>query len=113
MALQAQKSQDDYFQEAGPMRLTPLTVKWCLRPNLAVTDNLFQPDLRSGKPDIRPQGHVDISAGYQGQNIQNPTLPESARKTGGLDFNEDANLNVVGAVGSKLKPLSAIIPRQF
>ncbi len=46
---------------------------------------------------------MDISVGYQGQNIQNPTLPESARRTGGLDFQENANLNVVGNIGSKLK----------
>jgi cell surface protein SprA len=105
MALQAQQSQDDYFRSRADA-LDALNRKM-LRPNLAVTDNLFNRIFGPGKPDIRPQGYVDISAGYQGQNIQNPTLPESARKTGGLDFNEDANLNVVGAVGSKLKlPIS-------
>ena len=46
---------------------------------------------------------MDILAGYQGQNVQNPTLPEAARKTGGLDFNMDANVNVLGNIGSKLK----------
>ena len=105
MALQAQQSEDDYFRSRADA-LDALNRKM-IRPDLAVTDNLFNRIFGPGKPDIRPQGYVDISAGYQGQNIQNPTLPESARKTGGLDFNEDANLNVVGAVGSKLKlPIS-------
>ena len=36
-----------------------------------------------------------------------PTLPEAARKTGGLDFNLDANVNVLGNIGNKLKlPIS-------
>ncbi|MBS1562784.1 MAG: cell surface protein SprA, partial [Bacteroidetes bacterium] len=60
-----------------------------------------------GKVDIKPQGSVDITAGYQGQNIKNPTLPERARKSGGFDFNMDANLNVIANIGDKLKlPIS-------
>ena len=50
---------------------------------------------------------MDITAGYQGQNIKNPTLPERARKSGGLDFNEAAQLNVNASIGNKLKfPIS-------
>src|ERR1700726_3714572 len=78
--------------------------KKMLRPPFSVTDNLFNRLFGNGKIDIKPQGNVDITVGYQGQNVQNPTLPESARKTGGLDFNEDANINVLGNIGSKLKP---------
>jgi cell surface protein SprA len=78
-----------------------------MRPNLTVSDNLFNRIFGTGKPDIRPQGNVDITAGYQGQNIENPTLPQSARRQGGLMFDESANLSVVGSVGSKLKlPIS-------
>jgi cell surface protein SprA len=73
-----------------------------MRPNLAVSDNLFNRIFGSGKPDIRPQGNVDITAGYQGQNIENPTLPASARRQGGLMFDESANINVLGKIGSKL-----------
>lgn len=73
-----------------------------IRPNLAVSDNLFNRIFGTGKPDIRPQGNVDITAGYQGQNIENPTLPESARRQGGLMFDESANINVLGKIGSKL-----------
>ncbi|HEX6916243.1 MAG TPA: cell surface protein SprA [Chitinophagaceae bacterium] len=42
-------------------------------------------------------------AGYQGQNIKNPTLPERARKNGGFDFDMNANLNVIANIGEKLK----------
>ena len=46
---------------------------------------------------------MDLSAGYQGQNIQNPTLPERARKNGGFDFNMNSQLQVDGNIGDKLK----------
>ncbi len=105
MQIQARNSQDEYFRKRADA-LSALNKK-LLRPKLSVSDNLFNRIFGEGKPDIRPQGNVDITAGYQGQNIQNPTLPESARKTGGLDFNMNANLNVIGNIGSKLKlPIS-------
>ncbi len=42
-------------------------------------------------------------AGYQGQNINNPTLPERARNNGGFDFNMNAQVNVNANIGDKLK----------
>ncbi|HTI07755.1 MAG TPA: cell surface protein SprA [Puia sp.] len=105
MQMQADSSQDEYFRKRADA-LSALNKK-LLRPKLSVSDNLFNRIFGEGKPDIRPQGNVDITAGYMGQNIQNPTLPESARKTGGPDFNMSANLNVIGNIGSKLKvPIS-------
>ncbi len=101
MLLQSRKSENDYFRQRADM-LSLLNQKR-YRPKLAVKDNLFNRLFGQGKIDIRPQGNVDITAGYQGQNVQNPTLPENARKTGGLDFNMDANVNVLGNIGSKLK----------
>ncbi|MDR3712916.1 MAG: cell surface protein SprA [Puia sp.] len=101
MRLQAQQSEDDYFRQRADA-LSALNKKM-LRPDLSVTDNLFNRIFGNAKPDIRPSGNVDITAGYQGQNIQNPTLPESARKTGGFDFNESAALSVIGNIGTKLK----------
>jgi cell surface protein SprA len=57
----------------------------------------------NGKIDIRPTGYVDILAGYQGQNINNPTLPERARKNGGFDFNMNSQFQVDANIGDKLK----------
>ncbi|MBO9571346.1 MAG: cell surface protein SprA, partial [Chitinophagaceae bacterium] len=77
------------------------------RPKLSVTDNLFNRIFGTGRVEIRPQGDINLIAGYQGQNIKNPALPERARKNGGFDFDMNANLNVVGNIGSKLKlPIS-------
>ncbi|MDO6429710.1 cell surface protein SprA [Flavitalea sp. BT771] len=105
MLLRSRQSENDYFRKRADA-LSALNKK-LLRPKLSVGDNLFNRIFGNGKIDIRPQGNVDIMAGYQGQNIQNPTLPERARKTGGFDFNMNANLNVIGNIGDKLKlPIS-------
>ena len=73
------------------------------RPKLSLTDGLFNRLFGNGKIEISPQGNVDITAGYQGQRIDNPTLPERARKNGGLDFNMNAQVNVNANIGDKLK----------
>jgi len=105
MRLRGKQLEDDYFKQRSDV-LSDLNRK-LLIPKLSVTDNLFNRIFGNGKIDIKPQGSVDITAGYQGQNIKNPTLPERARKSGGFDFNMDANLNVIANIGDKLKlPIS-------
>ncbi len=105
MKLYSKQSEDDYFRQRADM-LSDLNRR-LEQPKLNINNSLFNRLFGNGKVDIRPQGNVDILAGYQGQNVQNPTLPEAARKTGGLDFNMDANVNVLGNIGSKLKlPIS-------
>jgi cell surface protein SprA len=105
MQLTNQQSVDNYFRQRADM-LSDLNRR-LQQPKLDINNTLFNRLFGNGKIDIRPQGNVDILAGYQGQNVQNPTLPEAARKTGGLDFNMDANVNVLGNIGSKLKlPIS-------
>ncbi len=73
------------------------------KPKLSLTDNLFNRIFGNGKIDIVPQGNVDVTAGYQGQKIDNPTLPERARRNGGLDFQMNAQMNVNANIGDKLK----------
>ena len=73
------------------------------RPKLSLTDNLFNRIFGNGKIEITPQGNVDVTAGYQGQRIDNPTLPERARRNGGLDFQMNAQLSVNANIGDKLK----------
>ena len=74
-----------------------------IKPKLSLYDNLFNRLFGNGKINITPQGNVDLTAGYQGQNIQNPTLPEAARKSGGFDFDMNAQVNVNADIGGKLK----------
>jgi cell surface protein SprA len=101
----AKQQEDEYFRKRADI-LSDLNRK-NIRPKLSVSESFFNRIFGTGKVDIRPQGNVDIIAGYQGQNIKNPTLPERARKNGGFDFDMNANLSVLGNVGSKLKlPIS-------
>jgi cell surface protein SprA len=96
-----QQSQDDYFQQRANI-LTLLNDKKSA-PKLNVYDNLFNRLFGNAKVNIVPQGNVDVLAGYKGQNIENPALPVNARKTGGLDFNMNAQVNVNASIGDKLK----------
>jgi len=100
-AMIGRQQEMDYFKKrANTMDLLNRNV---VQPKLSLYDNLFNRLFGNGKIDITPQGNVDVTAGYQGQNIQNPTLPEAARKSGGLDFNMDAQVNVNANIGDKLK----------
>ena len=100
-AMEAQKSEDNYFQERA--NTLSLLNRGQVMPKLNIYNNLFNRLFGNGKIDIQPQGNVDVTAGYQGQNVDNPTLPENARKNGGFDFNMAAQLNVIANIGDKLK----------
>ncbi|MES2005452.1 MAG: cell surface protein SprA [Bacteroidota bacterium] len=103
--LESQKAESDYFKKRAAA-LTALNLK-PPRPKMQVYNKLFDRIFGTSgnglKVDIRPSGEVNIMAGYQGQNIENPTLPERARKNGGFDFDMNAKLNVNANIGDKLK----------
>jgi cell surface protein SprA len=101
-AMRNKQTDNNYFKKRS--NTTSLLNKGKLnRPKLSLTDNLFNRLFGSGKIDITPNGSVDITVGYQGQRINNPTLPERARKSGGLDFNLASQLNMNANIGDKLK----------
>ena len=82
--MQAHKAETDYFKK----RANTLNIlnRGQVKPKLNIYDNLFNRLFGNGKIDIQPQGNVDITAGYQGQNIKNPTLPERRKEKWGLRF---------------------------
>ncbi len=100
--LRGRQAEVEYFKKRANT-LNILNRKTGIKPRLSLYDNLFNRLFGNGKVEISPQGNVDISAGYQGQNIKNPTLPERARKNGGFDFNMNAQVNVNASIGDKLK----------
>ncbi|HUS03808.1 MAG TPA: cell surface protein SprA, partial [Chitinophagaceae bacterium] len=105
VALQGKKDEKEYFQKRA--NTLSLLNRKLIKPKLNIYDNLFNRLFGNGKIEIQPQGNVDITAGYQGQNIKNPTLPERARKNGGFDFDMAAQLNVNANIGNKLRfPIS-------
>jgi cell surface protein SprA len=104
-ALEGQKQEDDYFNQRS--QTLDMLNRQVIRPPMQVYkslfDRIFGVSPHGLKVEIKPQGTVDLQMGYQGQNIDNPTLPEAARKTGGFDFTENANLSVIANIGDKLK----------
>jgi cell surface protein SprA len=104
--IQARKAEVEYFRKRANI-LSSLNRKM-ERPKLQWHNSLVNRIFGAGpdgmpKVEIKPQGNIDILAGYQGQNIKNPALPERARRTGGFDFDMNANLSLIGNIGDKLK----------
>ena len=99
--IKGKQSETEYFQKRS--NLMSVLNRGRIKPKLSLYDNLFNRLFGNGKINITPQGNVDITAGYQGQNIKNPTLPERARKSGGFDFDMNAQVNVNADIGGKLK----------
>ena len=99
--LQGKKDEQDYFKKRAAL-LSNMNRR-IYKPKFRISDDLFNRLFGTGKVEIRPTGYVDLLLGYQGQNIKNPTLPERARKNGGLDFNMNSQLQVDANIGDKLK----------
>jgi cell surface protein SprA len=99
--LRGRQQEIDYFKKRS--NTTSILNRGKVKPKLSIYDGLFNRLFGNGKINISPQGNVNITAGYQGQKIDNPTLPERARKNGGFDFDYAAQLNVNADIGGKLK----------
>ncbi|MBS1513100.1 MAG: cell surface protein SprA [Bacteroidetes bacterium] len=103
--LRGRQAEMEYFMKRA--NTTSILNRGKVKPKLSIYDNLFNRLFGNGKINITPQGNVGVTAGYQGQNIKNPTLPERARKNGGFDFDMQSQLNVNADIGGKLKfPIS-------
>ncbi len=103
--LKTAKDEQSYFrQRANSIGVLNRKIS---RPKSKVFDSFF--DRLFGKTgsnlkiDIQPVGEINIKAGYQGQNVKNPTLPERARKNGGFDFDANTNFSLNASIGDKLK----------
>lgn len=99
--LQGRRDEAEYFRKRANtlINLNRRNVK----PHFGFSPDWMNRITGNGKVEIRPSGYVDIAAGYQGQNIKNPTLPERARKNGGFDFNMNAQLQVDANIGDKIR----------
>jgi cell surface protein SprA len=103
--LKANQDEQAYFrQRANSIGVLNRKI---IRPKSKVFDSYF--DRLFGKTgsdlkvDIKPVGEINLKAGYQGQDVQNPTLPERARKNGGFDFDANTNFSMNASIGDKLK----------
>ncbi|WP_299579052.1 cell surface protein SprA [uncultured Sunxiuqinia sp.] len=72
-------------------------------PSLTVGGEAFNRIFGGNSIDIRPQGYVEVSFGYQMNAIENPAIPERLRKTPTFDFDQKIQMNVMGSIGEKMK----------
>lgn len=106
LQLRGREDEIAYFQKRASM-LSDMNRR-LNRPRFRVSNDWYNRIMGVGpdgkvKVDIKPAGYVDFLAGYQGQNIKNPTLPERARRNGGFDFNMSSQLQMDAQIGEKLK----------
>jgi cell surface protein SprA len=106
LRLQARQDENEYFRRRASM-LTAMNRK-SKGPQFRVNNDWFNRIMGVGpdgkvRIEVKPAGYVDFLAGYQGQNIKNPTLPERARRNGGFDFNMNSQLQMDAQIGEKLK----------
>lgn len=101
LKMQGQRDENDYFRKRADL-LSDMNRR-LFKPKFRVSNDWFNRIVGTGKVEIKPTGYVDFIGGYQGQNVENPTLPERARKNGGLDFDMNSQLQVQGNIGDKLK----------
>jgi len=106
LRLQGRQDETEYFRRRAAM-LTNMNRK-PKGPQFRVNNDWFNRIMGVGpdgkvRIEVKPAGYVDFLAGYQGQNIKNPTLPERARRNGGFDFNMNSQLRMDAQIGEKLK----------
>ncbi len=102
--LKSDKDEKAYFlQRANSLGVLNRKIS---RPKAKVFDSYF--DRLFGKTgsdlklSFKPVGEINIKAGYQGQTVMNPTLPERARSNGGFDFDASTNFSMNASIGDKL-----------
>ncbi len=72
-------------------------------PKLTVKSEAFNKIFGGNTIDIRPQGYVEVSFGYQVNNTQNPSVSERLRKVPTFDFDQKIQMNVMGKIGDKME----------
>ena len=73
-----------------------------LIPKLTIEGEAFNRIFGGNTVNIRPQGYVEVSFGYQMNATENPAIPERLRRVPTFDFDEKIQMNVVGQIGEKM-----------
>ena len=69
---------------------------------LDIEDDLLDRLFGGTGVEITPQGNIDLTFGFDRQRVENPGIPERARRTGGFDFDMAIQMSVQGKIGEKL-----------
>jgi cell surface protein SprA len=99
--LKGKEDENEYFRKRASLLTNLNRRNYKPKPNFI--DDWVNRIVGNGKIEIKPTGFVSLNIGYQGQKINNPTLPERSRNNGGLDFDMNSQFQVDASIGDKLK----------
>jgi len=105
LEFQSQKQDQAYFNSlAGVSSPGNRNDEGILDPvaQIDISENLIDRLFGGNDVQIEPQGNVDLTFGWDYQEIENPILLERQRKQSGFDFDMDIAMNVSGKIGDKL-----------
>jgi cell surface protein SprA len=96
-----EKSLKDYWRQRSSLK--DLEYHGSLIPKLTIGSEAFNRIFGGNTINIRPQGFVEVSFGYQMNATENPAIPERLRKVPTFDFDQKIQMNVSGEIGTKMK----------
>ncbi|HEY5772335.1 MAG TPA: cell surface protein SprA, partial [Chitinophagaceae bacterium] len=99
--LKGKEDENEYFRRRASLLTNLNRRNYKPKPNFI--NDWVNRIVGNGKIEIKPTGFVSLNIGYQGQKINNPTLPERSRNNGGLDFDMNSQFQVDASIGDKLK----------
>lgn len=73
-----------------------------LIPRLSIDSETFNRIFGGNVIDIKPQGYVEVSFGYQMNTTENPAIPERLRRVPTFDFDQKIQMSVMGQIGTKM-----------
>lgn len=96
-----EQSIQDYWR--SQTKIKGIEDKGGLIPRLTVGGETFNKIFGSNTIDIRPQGYVEVSFGYQMNATENPSIPERLRRVPTFDFDQKIQMNVMGKIGDRME----------
>lgn len=99
------KQQDEYFDRLQGV------VSSDKKSSSGIVDPIAKFDIKNSLIDrlfggtevnIKPQGNINLTFGFDYQKIQNPILTLRQQRNGNFDFDMDINMSAAGKIGEKL-----------
>ncbi|MFZ2796747.1 MAG: cell surface protein SprA [Prolixibacteraceae bacterium] len=94
------KSVQEYWQQRK--NISDMESKGSLIPGLTIESEAFNRIFGGNTINIKPQGYVEVSFGYQMNATENPAIPERLRRVPAFDFDQKIQMNVMGQIGTKM-----------
>lgn len=104
VAWQSKQDERDYFNRLSGMSEGNRSKSGILDPiaSIDLKKRLIDRLFGGNQITIEPQGNVDLTFGWDYQNIENPNIPERAQTVQGFNFDMDIKTNVQGKIGDKM-----------